>query len=68
MTTHDPPNDTAQAPTHCPVMVPEVTEYLRPAPGESVLDLTAGTGGHTLALAQAVGAQGLDLGVCPHHD
>jgi len=62
MTTQNQP-ETRQAPTHCPVMLSEVLECLHPAPGESVLDITVGNAGHTLALAQAVGAQGRVLGL-----
>jgi 16S rRNA (cytosine1402-N4)-methyltransferase len=50
-------------PTHCPVMLAEVLEWLQPAPGDSALDVTTGTGGHALALAQAIGAEGRLLGL-----
>jgi len=62
MTIQDHP-ETPQPTTHCPVMLTEVLECLRPAPGESALDVTTGTGGHTLALAEAVGAAGRVLGL-----
>jgi len=52
-----------QTPTHCPVMLAEVLDCLHPAPGDSALDVTTGTGGHALALAQAVGAEGRLLGL-----
>ena len=48
---------------HQPAMVPQVLELLRPAPGDAALDLTVGTGGHSLALASAVGPEGLLVGL-----
>ncbi len=50
-------------PLHQPVMVAEVLELLDPAPGQTVLDLTVGTGGHSLPLAEAVGPEGLLVGI-----
>jgi 16S rRNA (cytosine1402-N4)-methyltransferase len=47
---------------HEPVMVAEVLHALRPAPGETVLDLTLGTGGHALALGKAIGPTGRLIG------
>lgn len=44
-------------------MVREILDVLRPAPGERVLDVTVGTGGHSLALADAVGPDGLLVGI-----
>lgn len=32
---------------HRPVLVPEITGYLRPGPGMTIVDATAGGGGHT---------------------
>lgn len=43
---------------HAPVLLREVLEILRPAPGESAVDCTAGRGGHAVALATAVGPTG----------
>jgi 16S rRNA (cytosine1402-N4)-methyltransferase len=44
-------------------MVPQVLELLAPCPAETALDLTVGTGGHSLALAAAVGADGGLIGL-----
>ncbi len=43
-------------PRHMPVMATTVLEYLRPEPGESYLDLTAGYGGHAQKIIKATGA------------
>ena len=51
------------APVHEPAMVPQVLLCLAPRPGERALDLTVGTGGHSLALAGAVGPSGLLIGL-----
>jgi 16S rRNA (cytosine1402-N4)-methyltransferase len=40
-----------------------VLELLDPHPGEAALDVTAGTGGHALALAARLGPQGLLVGM-----
>lgn len=55
-------------PLHQPAMVPQVLRLLQPAPGHAVLDLTIGTGGHALALAQAIGAAGLLIGIDADQD
>ena len=39
---------------HTPVMVAEVLQYLAPAPGQVIVDGTAGAGGHTRALLPRV--------------
>lgn len=57
-----------QKPLHEPAMVPEVLDRLRVEPGDTVLDLTVGTGGHSLALAQAVGTDGLLVGIDADED
>jgi 16S rRNA (cytosine1402-N4)-methyltransferase len=46
-------------PSHVPVMVNEVVEWLRPMPGQVIVDGTLGGGGHTAALAQRVAPGGL---------
>jgi len=50
-------------PIHEPAMVPQVLQLLDPRPGERALDLTVGTGGHSLALAHAIGPDGLLVGL-----
>ncbi len=47
------------APQHVPVLLAEVLEGLDPQPGQVIVDGTLGGGGHTQALAERVGAQGL---------
>ena len=49
--------------THVPVLVREVLDSLRPAPGEIVADCTIGYGGHAMAFLQAVGASGRLIGL-----
>lgn len=43
---------------HQPVMVAEVVRFLAPQPGGVMLDATAGTGGHALALARRLAPGG----------
>src|SRR5437879_4279061 len=45
-------------PRHVSVMPAEVLHWLAPSPGQVVVDATAGAGGHSLLLAQAVGPEG----------
>jgi len=54
---------TSGTPIHEPAMVPQVLQTLDPRPGQRALDLTVGTGGHSLALARAVGRDGLLIGL-----
>ena len=44
---------------HVPVSAQEVLEWLRPAPGQTIVDGTLGGGGHTRLFANAVGPSGL---------
>ncbi len=47
---------------HQPVIAKEVMELLGPRPGEVAVDCTVGRGGHTMLLADAVGAAGHVVG------
>jgi len=44
--------------THIPILVEEVMEFLRPAPGESVVDCTLGYGGHASEFLRRIGPTG----------
>lgn len=44
---------------HRPVLLREIMDLLAPVSGESVIDLTAGRGGHAAALGASVGAGGV---------
>ncbi|MBX3323630.1 MAG: 16S rRNA (cytosine(1402)-N(4))-methyltransferase RsmH [Phycisphaeraceae bacterium] len=44
--------------THTPVLLSEVLEVLDPQPGETLVDCTAGLGGHAAAVAARVGPSG----------
>ncbi|MBC7785055.1 MAG: 16S rRNA (cytosine(1402)-N(4))-methyltransferase RsmH [Burkholderiales bacterium] len=46
---------------HDPVLLPEILEHLALKPGAVAVDCTTGRGGHTQALASAVGASGTIL-------
>jgi 16S rRNA (cytosine1402-N4)-methyltransferase len=48
--------------THVPVLVAEVMDALRPAPGETVVDCTVGYGGHALEFLRRIGPTGRLLG------
>lgn len=48
---------------HVPVLAEEVIAWLRPQPGQSVVDGTLGGGGHTRLLADAVGKSGLVIAI-----
>jgi len=49
--------------THVPVLLGQVLDCLRPAPGEIVADCTVGYGGHAMKFIQAVGAAGRLVGM-----
>ncbi len=48
---------------HTPVLVAPVLALLDPQPGDTVVDVTLGLGGHAFRLASAVGADGLLVGM-----
>ena len=48
---------------HIPVLLDEVIEWLEPSAGKTFVDGTLGGGGHTAALAERVGGEGLVLSV-----
>ncbi len=50
-------------PRHIPVLETTVLEVLSPAPGETVLDVTLGLGGHALRMLDAVGPTGRLIGL-----
>lgn len=47
---------------HIPVLLSEIVEWLRPAPGRTLVDGTLGGGGHFIALAERVVPGGCVLG------
>jgi 16S rRNA (cytosine1402-N4)-methyltransferase len=63
MVEHKQSGEPAGQTLHRPAMVAEVLQVLQPSPGDAVLDLTVGTGGHSLALARAVSPHGVLIGV-----
>jgi 16S rRNA (cytosine1402-N4)-methyltransferase len=48
---------------HVPVLVRQVLELLAPRPGETLLDATVGSAGHSLAVAELVGPEGCIVGI-----
>ena len=48
---------------HIPVMLPEVIDYLRLAPGKIIIDATMGTGGHSLAILKRITPGGRLIGI-----
>lgn len=48
---------------HTPVMVDEVLEHLRPAPGQTVVDATVGGGGHAAHIARSLAPGGILVAV-----
>jgi 16S rRNA (cytosine1402-N4)-methyltransferase len=48
---------------HVPVMLEEVVGYMRPRPGDVLVDATLGEGGHALALVEEMGGEGCLIGL-----
>lgn len=53
---------------HKPVLLTEVMNILHPLPGETVIDVTLGLGGHASAFMKAVGANGRLIGLDADED
>ncbi|MCA9296882.1 MAG: 16S rRNA (cytosine(1402)-N(4))-methyltransferase RsmH [Phycisphaerales bacterium] len=47
---------------HVPVLLGETLRWLDPQPGQTIIDATAGRGGHSAAIAERVGPAGLVIG------
>lgn len=58
MTREPTPRPVTDASGHAPVLPAQVLELLDARPGQTVVDLTAGRGGHAALLARAVGPSG----------
>ncbi|MCE5266401.1 MAG: 16S rRNA (cytosine(1402)-N(4))-methyltransferase RsmH [Planctomycetaceae bacterium] len=54
---------TEPSPVHVPVLLNQVVEWLRPQPGQTIVDGTLGGGGHSRALASAVRPKGRVIAV-----
>jgi len=50
-------------PVHAPVMLHEVIEFLRPHPGNVIVDATLGGGGHAAAILPLLGVDGRLVGI-----
>ena len=48
---------------HAPVLLKEVIEYLKPEPGDIILDATIDGGGHAEAIMQKIGKTGTLIGI-----
>ncbi len=48
---------------HRPVLLKEVVEFLRPKPGDTIVDATLGAGGHAEALLDRLGEDGRLIGI-----
>ncbi len=55
--------DTERLILHRPVMCPEVVKLLTPRPGQKLLDVTMGTGGHSILIGKHLGQNGLIVGM-----
>jgi 16S rRNA (cytosine1402-N4)-methyltransferase len=52
-----------EPPIHEPVLVKEVLDTLDPRPGQLIVDLSLGHGGHALAILSRMGEEGLLVGI-----
>lgn len=50
-------------PSHVPVLLKEVIEYLNPKPGSRIIDTTFSAGGHSLAILEKIRPKGRILGI-----
>ena len=48
---------------HTPVLLEQVVQVLSPQPGETILDCTVGSAGHTIALAERLAGNGTIVGL-----
>jgi 16S rRNA (cytosine1402-N4)-methyltransferase len=48
---------------HVPVMLPEVLDSLKLAPGQIIVDATLGTGGHALEILKRITPNGRLIGI-----
>ncbi|MFH1281641.1 MAG: 16S rRNA (cytosine(1402)-N(4))-methyltransferase RsmH, partial [Candidatus Omnitrophota bacterium] len=48
---------------HVPVMLQEVLDFLKPVPGQIIVDATLGTGGHALEILKRITPQGRLIGI-----
>ena len=52
-----------EAGLHVPVMLHEVIDYLKLAPGQLIVDATLGTGGHALEILKSITPAGRLIGI-----
>ena len=52
-----------ETPSHIPVLTQEVVNLLNLRPGSVIVDATLGAGGHSLAIAEKIGAKGIIIGI-----
>jgi len=52
-----------EAALHVPVMLEEVLDFLKPAPGKTIVDATLGTGGHALEILKRITPLGRLIGI-----
>lgn len=57
------PNESTTGPVHRPVLLDEVLHWMAPLEGKTLVDGTAGAGGHARALAERLGPTGRLIGL-----